>query len=204
MEGKRVELDEATVTVVFVELCHHEDGDLAKMDNNGSRRDLIEVSEFQDLVESFLCLSSSELYITMFPAEHIFDFIASQKDVTSISLMSNSLHKIERCSRKRVFIRNCYAINPERLIEWFPSLRSLILKGKPHFTGFKLVPYEWVLRSLHLCRAPTVRNKTSGHCCFMLLLAHQVFDQSPTRRKPSFHEKASSFILKPPLARSSG
>ena len=62
MEGKRVELDEATVTVFLsacVELCHHEDGDLAEMDNNGSTRDLIEVSEFQDLVESFLCLSSS-------------------------------------------------------------------------------------------------------------------------------------------------
>ncbi|KAL0750869.1 hypothetical protein Bca101_032872 [Brassica carinata] len=105
-------------------------GDLAEMDNNGSTRDLIEVTHLR--------------------------LHSSQKDVTSISLMSNSLHKIERCSRKRVFIGNCYAINPERLIEWFPSLRSLILKGKPHFTGFKLVPYEWVLRSLRLCRAPTL------------------------------------------------
>ncbi|KAF2599491.1 hypothetical protein F2Q68_00011692 [Brassica cretica] len=31
------------------------------------------------------------------------------------------------------------------------------------------------------------------HCCFTLFLAHQVLDESPTRRKQSFHEKASSF-----------
>ncbi|KAJ4889836.1 Protein AUXIN SIGNALING F-BOX 3 [Raphanus sativus] len=75
--------------------------------------------------------------------EHIFDFIASHKDRNSISLVSKSWHKIERCSRKRVFIGNCYAINPERLIERFPSLRSLTLKGKPHFADFNLVPHEW-------------------------------------------------------------
>ncbi|CAN7061913.1 unnamed protein product [Brassica oleracea var. botrytis] len=75
--------------------------------------------------------------------EHIFDFISSHKDRNSISLVSKSWHKIERCSRKRVFIGNCYAINPERLIERFPSLRSLTLKGKPHFADFNLVPHEW-------------------------------------------------------------
>ncbi|KAG2297776.1 hypothetical protein Bca4012_008964 [Brassica carinata] len=75
--------------------------------------------------------------------EHIFDFIASHKDRNSISLVSKSWHKIERSSRKRVFIGNCYAINPERLIERFPSLRSLTLKGKPHFADFNLVPHEW-------------------------------------------------------------
>ncbi|KAG5387237.1 hypothetical protein IGI04_038707 [Brassica rapa subsp. trilocularis] len=75
--------------------------------------------------------------------EHIFDFIASHKDRNSISLVSKSWHKIERCSRKRVFIGNCYAINPERLIQRFPSLRSLTLKGKPHFADFNLVPHEW-------------------------------------------------------------
>ncbi|CAN6907885.1 unnamed protein product [Brassica oleracea var. botrytis] len=75
--------------------------------------------------------------------EHIFDFISSHKDRNSISLVSKSWHKIERCSRKRVFIGNCYAINPERLIQRFPSLRSLTLKGKPHFADFNLVPHEW-------------------------------------------------------------
>ncbi|CAF2115670.1 BnaC08g40890D [Brassica napus] len=75
--------------------------------------------------------------------EHIFDFISSHKDRNSISLVSKSWHKIERCSRKSVFIGNCYAINPERLIQRFPSLRSLTLKGKPHFADFNLVPHEW-------------------------------------------------------------
>ncbi|CAN8293905.1 unnamed protein product [Cochlearia groenlandica] len=75
--------------------------------------------------------------------EHIFDSIDSHRDRNSISLVCKSWHKIERCCRKRVFIGNCYAINPERLIRRFPCLRSLTLKGKPHFADFNLVPHEW-------------------------------------------------------------
>ncbi|CAL9214757.1 unnamed protein product [Arabidopsis halleri] len=75
--------------------------------------------------------------------EHVFDFVVSHKDRNSISLVCKSWHKIERFSRKEVFIGNCYAINPERLIGRFPCLKSLTLKGKPHFADFNLVPHEW-------------------------------------------------------------
>ncbi|VVA91151.1 unnamed protein product [Arabis nemorensis] len=75
--------------------------------------------------------------------EHVFDSIDSHRDRNSISLVCKSWHKIERCSRRTVFIGNCYAINPERLIGRFPCLRSLTLKGKPHFADFNLVPHEW-------------------------------------------------------------
>ncbi|KAG7654082.1 Leucine-rich repeat cysteine-containing subtype [Arabidopsis suecica] len=75
--------------------------------------------------------------------EHVFDFVVSHKDRNSISLVCKSWYKIERCSRKEVFIGNCYAINPERLIGRFPCLKSLTLKGKPHFADFNLVPHEW-------------------------------------------------------------
>ncbi|XP_010458719.1 PREDICTED: protein AUXIN SIGNALING F-BOX 3-like [Camelina sativa] len=75
--------------------------------------------------------------------EHVFNFIASHRDRNSISLVCKSWHKIERFCRKKVFIGNCYAINPERLIGRFPCLKSLTLKGKPHFADFNLVPYEW-------------------------------------------------------------
>ncbi|CAN7035590.1 hypothetical protein IGI04_032461 [Brassica rapa subsp. trilocularis] len=91
-----------------------------------------------------LQLSTSEMnYFPDEVIEHIFDFIPSHRDRNSISLVSKSWHKIERYSRHQVFIGNCYAISPERLIRRFPCLRSLTLKGKPHFADFNLVPHEW-------------------------------------------------------------
>ncbi|XVE84223.1 hypothetical protein DITRI_Ditri16bG0153400 [Diplodiscus trichospermus] len=75
--------------------------------------------------------------------EHVFDFITSHKDRNSVSLVCKSWYKIERYSRQRVFIGNCYSISPERLIARFPGLKSLTLKGKPHFADFNLVPYNW-------------------------------------------------------------
>ncbi|XVF59959.1 hypothetical protein PTKIN_Ptkin08bG0003900 [Pterospermum kingtungense] len=75
--------------------------------------------------------------------EHVFDFITSHKDRNSVSLVCKSWYRIERYSRQRVFIGNCYSISPERLIARFPGLKSLTLKGKPHFADFNLVPHDW-------------------------------------------------------------
>ncbi|KAM2537211.1 hypothetical protein TB2_022806 [Malus domestica] len=75
--------------------------------------------------------------------EQIFKAVTSQKDRNAVSLVCKSWYKIERFSRDRVFIGNCYAISPERVIERFPGLKSLTLKGKPHFADFNLVPHEW-------------------------------------------------------------
>lgn len=75
--------------------------------------------------------------------EHVFDFISSHKDRNSVSLVCKSWYKIERFSRQRVFIGNCYSISPDRLIARFPGLKSLTLKGKPHFADFNLVPHDW-------------------------------------------------------------
>nr|AIT18061.1 auxin signaling F-box protein 2 [Prunus salicina] len=81
-----------------------------------------------------------------FPDEvigHIFDSVTSHKDRNAVSLVCKSWYRIERFSRERVFIGNCYAISPERVIERFPGLKSLTLKGKPHFADFNLVPHDW-------------------------------------------------------------
>ncbi|XP_062105351.1 protein AUXIN SIGNALING F-BOX 2-like [Humulus lupulus] len=75
--------------------------------------------------------------------EHVFDYVTSHKDRNALSLVCKSWYRIERFSRERVFIGNCYAISPERTINRFPGLKSLTLKGKPHFADFNLVPYEW-------------------------------------------------------------
>lgn len=75
--------------------------------------------------------------------EHVFDFVTSHKDRNALSLVCKSWYKIERLSRQSVFIGNCYAISPERVIGRFPGLKSLTLKGKPHFADFNLVPNDW-------------------------------------------------------------
>ncbi|XP_058093023.1 protein AUXIN SIGNALING F-BOX 2-like [Magnolia sinica] len=75
--------------------------------------------------------------------EHIFDSLSSHQDRNSVSLVCKSWFKVERWSRHRVFIGNCYAIGPKRLIERFPRVRALSLKGKPHFADFNLVPHDW-------------------------------------------------------------
>lgn len=75
--------------------------------------------------------------------EHVFDYVTSHRDRNSISLVCKSWYRIERFSRQRVFIGNCYAISPQRLIGRFPAIQSLWLKGKPHFADFNLVPHDW-------------------------------------------------------------
>ncbi|XP_061350984.1 protein AUXIN SIGNALING F-BOX 2-like [Gastrolobium bilobum] len=75
--------------------------------------------------------------------EHVFDYVVSHRDRNSLSLVCKSWYRIERCTRQRVFIGNCYSISPERLIQRFPGLKSLTLKGKPHFADFSLVPHGW-------------------------------------------------------------
>ncbi|KAF2301819.1 hypothetical protein GH714_029550 [Hevea brasiliensis] len=75
--------------------------------------------------------------------EHVFDFVTSSRDRNALSQVCKSWYRIESSSRQKVFIGNCYAISPERVIERFPALKSIALKGKPHFADFNLVPHEW-------------------------------------------------------------
>ncbi|KAF9663509.1 hypothetical protein SADUNF_Sadunf17G0057900 [Salix dunnii] len=75
--------------------------------------------------------------------EHIFDFVTSQRDRNSVSQVCKPWYKIESSSRPKVFVGNCYAISPQRVIERFPGLKSITLKGKPHFADFNLVPQDW-------------------------------------------------------------
>ncbi|KAF8390718.1 hypothetical protein HHK36_025245 [Tetracentron sinense] len=75
--------------------------------------------------------------------EPVFDFLSSNRDRNAVSLVCKSWFRVDRWSRQRVFIGNCYAVRPERLIARFPRVRALILKGKPHFADFNLVPHDW-------------------------------------------------------------
>ncbi|MQL96248.1 hypothetical protein Taro_028923 [Colocasia esculenta] len=84
--------------------------------------------------------------MTYFPeevVEHIFSFLGSHRDRNTASLVCKTWYRVERLSRRRVFIGNCYAVAPESLVARFPRVRSLTLKGKPHFADFNLIPPGW-------------------------------------------------------------
>ncbi|XP_057509686.1 protein TRANSPORT INHIBITOR RESPONSE 1-like [Actinidia eriantha] len=75
--------------------------------------------------------------------EHVFSFIQCDKDRNAMSLVCKSWHEIERCCRRRIFVGNCYAVSPKIMIGRFPEVRSVELKGKPHFADYNLVPEGW-------------------------------------------------------------
>ncbi|PON96653.1 F-box domain containing protein [Trema orientale] len=75
--------------------------------------------------------------------EHVFSFIQSDTDRNAISMVCKSWYEIERWCRRRIFVGNCYAVSPGMVIRRFPEVRSIELKGKPHFADFNLVPEGW-------------------------------------------------------------
>ncbi|TQE13413.1 hypothetical protein C1H46_000980 [Malus baccata] len=44
---------------------------------------------------------------------------------------------------RRIFKRNFYTVSPGMVIRRFPDVKSVTLKGEPHFTNFNLVPESW-------------------------------------------------------------
>uniref|UniRef100_A0A5B7AXN6 F-box domain-containing protein n=1 Tax=Davidia involucrata TaxID=16924 RepID=A0A5B7AXN6_DAVIN len=75
--------------------------------------------------------------------EHVFLFIHSDKDRNAVSLVCKTWYEIERWCRRRIFVGNCYAVSPRIMIRRFPEVRSVELKGKPHFADYNLVPVGW-------------------------------------------------------------
>ncbi|KAK3120441.1 hypothetical protein QOZ80_9AG0687680 [Eleusine coracana subsp. coracana] len=75
--------------------------------------------------------------------ENIIGFVKSHRDRNAVSLVCRAWYHIERLNRRSVFVSNCYAVHPERLHVRFPRIRSLSIKGKPHFADFDLIPAGW-------------------------------------------------------------
>ncbi|KAK1277045.1 Protein TRANSPORT INHIBITOR RESPONSE 1 [Acorus gramineus] len=75
--------------------------------------------------------------------EHVFSFVGSHADRNAISAVCRLWRRIERQSRRRIFVGNIYAVSPTIAIRRFPAARAVELKGKPHFADFNLVPYGW-------------------------------------------------------------
>ncbi|CAL0331425.1 unnamed protein product [Lupinus luteus] len=75
--------------------------------------------------------------------ECVIGMLKSRKDRSSVSLVCKEWYKAESCSRRNVFIGNCYSVSPEILARRFQHIRSVTLKGKPRFSDFNLVPANW-------------------------------------------------------------
>lgn len=87
-----------------------------------------------------------EIQSSSFPdevLEHVLVFLASHKDRNSVSLVCKAWHRVEAWTRQQVFIGNCYAVSPQIMIKRFPKIKSVLLKGKPRFADFNLVPPNW-------------------------------------------------------------
>ncbi|KAK4798274.1 hypothetical protein SAY86_030600 [Trapa natans] len=90
--------------------------------------------------------SAEAIRLSPFPDEaldRILALLDSHKDRSSASLVSKAWYHAERWSRSCVFIGNCYSVSPEILVHRFPNIRRVILKGKPRFSDFNLVPQNW-------------------------------------------------------------
>ncbi|PKA67299.1 Protein transport inhibitor response 1 [Apostasia shenzhenica] len=86
------------------------------------------------------------LAASMFPDEvweYVFSFVEADKDRNSISLVCRGWYRIERRCRRRIFVGNCYAVSPVAALRRFPEVRSVAIKGKPHFADFNLLPADW-------------------------------------------------------------
>ncbi|KAJ6831104.1 putative transport inhibitor response 1-like protein [Iris pallida] len=76
--------------------------------------------------------------------EHIFSFLPpASGDRNAVSASCRSWYRIDRRSRRRLFVGNCYAVLPSAAVARFPSVREVEIKGKPHFADFDLVPPGW-------------------------------------------------------------
>ncbi|WVZ73547.1 hypothetical protein U9M48_021839 [Paspalum notatum var. saurae] len=75
--------------------------------------------------------------------ESVLEFLTAARDRNAASLVCRSWYRAEAQTRRELFIGNCYAVSPRRAVERFGGLRAVVLKGKPRFADFSLVPYGW-------------------------------------------------------------
>lgn len=75
--------------------------------------------------------------------ENVLQFLDSRCDRNAASLVCKSWWRVEALTRSEVFIGNCYALSPTRLTQRFTRVKSLLLKGKPRFADFNLMPPDW-------------------------------------------------------------
>ncbi|KAJ0024850.1 hypothetical protein Pint_08426 [Pistacia integerrima] len=75
--------------------------------------------------------------------ENVLHFLTSRRDRNAASLVCKSWWRAEAMTRSELFIGNCYAVSAHRATRRFRRVRALVLKGKPRFADFNLMPPDW-------------------------------------------------------------
>ncbi|GMH00214.1 hypothetical protein Nepgr_002053 [Nepenthes gracilis] len=75
--------------------------------------------------------------------ENVLRFLTSRRDRNAVSLVCKSWYLAEALTRSELFIGNCYAVSARRATERFRRVNSVVLKGKPRFADFSLMPLIW-------------------------------------------------------------
>ncbi|KAL5777316.1 hypothetical protein ACOSP7_010242 [Xanthoceras sorbifolium] len=75
--------------------------------------------------------------------ENVLCFLTSRHDRNAASLVCKSWWRAEALTRSELFIGNCYAVSPVRAMGRFSRVRAVVLKGKPRFADFNLMPPDW-------------------------------------------------------------
>jgi Transport inhibitor response 1 protein domain/F-box len=74
--------------------------------------------------------------------ENVREFLTSKRDRNAALAVCRSWYDTDACTCSELFIGNCYAVSPDRVVVRFKSIKSIVLKGKPQFADFNLVPYS--------------------------------------------------------------
>lgn len=75
--------------------------------------------------------------------EDVLQFLTCRSDRNAASLVCKSWYQAEALTRSDLFIGNCYAVAPSRATDRFRRVKSVVLKGKPRFADFGLMPFNW-------------------------------------------------------------
>ncbi|KAL6648674.1 hypothetical protein ACP70R_012898 [Stipagrostis hirtigluma subsp. patula] len=75
--------------------------------------------------------------------ETVLQFLDAPRDRSAASLVCRSWHRAESATRDSVAVRNILAASAARTARRFPNARSLLLKARPRFADFNLLPPGW-------------------------------------------------------------
>jgi hypothetical protein len=75
--------------------------------------------------------------------ETVLQFLDAPPDRSAASLVCRSWHRAESTTRHSVAVRNILAASAVRTARRFPSARTLLLKARPRFADFNLLPLGW-------------------------------------------------------------
>ncbi|CAJ2641076.1 unnamed protein product [Trifolium pratense] len=75
--------------------------------------------------------------------ETVLQFLTSRRDLNAASLVCKSWWRTDALTRSELFISNCYAISPRRVVSRFSRILSVTIKGKPRLADFDMLPADW-------------------------------------------------------------